>query len=617
MNSNSEFIDPPLISVVVPVALGRGPLDILLSWVDEAIQENFHVVVVLDGSPDAFNRELTSLFSRSTSMNLTLLNGIYGSPGAARNAGLNAAIGKWVYFWDSDDLPYIQRAKSMVLEADRTNSKFAVGSFEWKQGNSIDKIQPHLLNQTHHKNLISIGLNPGIWRFAFRRSEINHKFSTLQMAEDQIFLLQNVEFSQCFLTFEEIVYRYHSGIPSQQTSNPKFISDIALSLELTSRLFTTSISPDQSLVARIFILRQFLTALKHGTMRLKLRMVLTGFSVLKRLGISNLFLLFFNPLKLQGSDHKLKDKTMIIVPLTGGLGNQLFQFAAALSLADGKGILLDQSIGKPRLNAQGLPEIDSLILPENVTLRQQKQTNLILSKIFGFMLRNGVSPRKFENFTLSQIFLRCIWKFSAFFIFKSNFKPIAGVGVGYFDIPKVNRRTVLYGYFQSYRWPKSVKLQLQNLTPKTLPPELVNLKADSDLECPLVVHIRLGDYRSEENFGLLDRNYFLSAIRDLWSTQNYKKIWLFSDEPEEAIKYFPTDLIQHIRVISDFQNSAVLTLESMRFGHGYVISNSSFSWWGAFLSHHPNAKVIAPLPWFKNLVEPIDLVPPEWVRKST
>ena len=50
----------------------------------------------------------------------------------------------------------------------------------------------------------------------------------------------------------------------------------------------------------------------------------------------------------------------------------------------------------------------------------------------------------------------------------------------------------------------------------------------------------------------------------------------------------------------------------MRYGHGYIIANSSLSWWAASLSHAKNPLVVAPSPWFKQIGTPNKLIPDNW-----
>ena len=143
--------------------------------------------------------------------------------------------------------------------------------------------------------------------------------------------------------------------------------------------------------------------------------------------------------------------------------------------------------------------------------------------------------------------------------------------------------------------------------------ELVNsFKALALKENPLIVHVRLGDYLAEGGFGTLHKIYYKKAIGKAMELGDFGKIWMFSNDALEAINRLPDNLKLEVRVMPPFQESPAMALEVMRMGKGYVIANSTFSWWGASLSYQPKPVVIYPYPWFKSLDSPLDLVPPNW-----
>jgi hypothetical protein len=107
---------------------------------------------------------------------------------------------------------------------------------------------------------------------------------------------------------------------------------------------------------------------------------------------------------------------------------------------------------------------------------------------------------------------------------------------------------------------------------------------------------------------------FSEAIEKIQKENQALNYWLFSNEPEEAIKYLPLAIRNQIVIVPDFSGSSGETLEAMRHANHYILGNSSLSWWGAFLSYETNPQIICPQPWFKLNVEPSKLIPQNWVR---
>lgn len=304
----------------------------------------------------------------------------------------------------------------------------------------------------------------------------------------------------------------------------------------------------------------------------------------------------------------------ITIALTGGLGNQLFQLAAALHYAgDGKVQLLTEP-GKPRVSKDGKPEIFSLKLPKNVEILGNGHFGWLFSKVIGFNLRSGLQPTKIESFASPLI--RFISSFTLFLLTGNWWKVVASDNLGFPADLKIGRSTLLIGYFQTEKYINEIGVN-NFISFQDHHVSLVEeYRALAEIEKPLVMHVRLGDYRGEDEIGILSGSYYRQNCDSLLETKHFGKIWLFSDEPIEAAKLIERRHEHLVRVVNSNHLSSAETLEIMTFGYGYLIANSSFGWWGAYLTKSAHPLVLAPTPWFKKIAEPRNLIPKEWMRAS-
>ena len=305
--------------------------------------------------------------------------------------------------------------------------------------------------------------------------------------------------------------------------------------------------------------------------------------------------------------------------LTGGLGNQLFQFAAALSSAENREIRIFEDLGKPRLNHRGNPELFSFKIDQVFAISHNSNNSFFASKSAGYLLRSSIWPKRFEKPRVIRMMTRVAATIVQSFILRDLLSPVTISRVGYQRI-RVNRLStkifnpLLIGYFQSSVWPMEVQNQLQVLTLCKEGPVLQELKLQSQAIKPIVVHIRRGDYRNESTFGLLGRDYYSKAFGIIQEQFPNHPIWVFSDEISEAksiLAFIPQNRIQYI---ADVDGESAASLTAMRYGCAYIIANSTFSWWGAFLSTSENPLVIAPEPWFIGQIDPLHLIPENWIR---
>ena len=315
---------------------------------------------------------------------------------------------------------------------------------------------------------------------------------------------------------------------------------------------------------------------------------------------------------LQRLVHMLnRTKRLGLVP-NGGLGNQLFQIAAGLYISKNKKVQIFGELGNPRVLSDSLPVSSRLIFPEESVLYRSKKFNSLaklisrisLSLSAGYGSNKVSSPiLKATNFALRML------------SYLSNYRILLGRGVGYTDNLDSTNRGIAIGYFQSYKYAADpdVSKILRKIKPKAPGEQLRTYIALADVENPIVVHVRLGDYLNENDFGILPKSYFIENLERLMNKLPESKVWVFSDDLASAAEYFQTIEKSKVRLVPEIDLCPVSTLELMRHGAAHLISNSSFGWWGAFLSYRGNGIVICPKPWFKGLPDPKDLVPPNWI----
>jgi len=316
----------------------------------------------------------------------------------------------------------------------------------------------------------------------------------------------------------------------------------------------------------------------------------------------------------------MRSKKRIGVYLSGGLGNQLFQLAAAISNSQGRGIEVIDKPGHRRLNSNNDPEIFDLTVDTITNIYRRKEEGFLLGKSIEYILRISIRPRRIEK---NKLFL--FTAISAATVlhslcFRRLYFPLIISEPGSSNITR--RKLVekfynpfLIGYFQSFVWPESVRPQLQALTVVKEGPDLRSLRLEAELLAPVIIHVRRGDYKElKDTYGIPGENYYRRAMRIIDGTYANHPVWIFSDEVCEARKILNWLPLDRVKFIPAVDGQAAASLMAMRLGCAYVIANSTFSWWGAFLSHCENPLVIAPKPWFFGYKEPDLLIPSSWIR---
>jgi len=312
-------------------------------------------------------------------------------------------------------------------------------------------------------------------------------------------------------------------------------------------------------------------------------------------------------------------KNKITLSLTGGLGNQLFQLSAGLKISAGGQLNISTIYGKPRQNKEGRAEIFSFSLPGRVKNDSHKSAPWLVNKIAGYLLRIGIAPRGLEKFK----FLLTLIRITITIVFNIFLKEMTSIiyakNIGYTELKVKKGNSLIFGYFQSYRWAidPNVKKEMMAIHVSEHADIVLEYSKLAEIEKPLIVHVRLGDYLNEKDFGIPSVSYYTKGIEHVLSFNKCSTIWLFSDDVELAKSFISEENNLPIRVFGQICDSTAVTFEVMRLGFGYVVANSTFSWWAAFLSKNSDVEVVAPDPWFAGINEPVDLIPINWKRMNS
>jgi Glycosyl transferase family 11 len=305
----------------------------------------------------------------------------------------------------------------------------------------------------------------------------------------------------------------------------------------------------------------------------------------------------------------------VAVALTGGLGNQLFQFAAGLHFAKSTSskLIVNTTLGAPKGRDINRPDLLELFSANESLLIQSKAWPPNAMRIFNVLLSRGVDANSigrkteiaFLKLLAERIFIRSE---------PNRLKIYVANDLGHVDTTRIPNH-LLIGYFQTYRYFENpgVRDLMRNFGHSNVKIKM-QYETLAELEQPLIVHVRRGDYRNEQRFGLLSSEYYQEAIKRQFELYGYKKVWLFSDEPSFAMSLISAKIGKELRVFDNSRHSPALTLDLMRMGRGFVLANSSFGYWAAQLSNASNMRIFAPKPWFMGMVEPRDLIHPEWER---
>ncbi len=288
---------------------------------------------------------------------------------------------------------------------------------------------------------------------------------------------------------------------------------------------------------------------------------------------------------------------MIVTRLKGRLGNQMFQYAAGRALAERHrtSVVLDTSWmvqfrrggGVVRYELEPF-ELDAPVRPVWEVARVPNPRRVVYA-----LQRVRPSRRKFVH------------------IIEENSRTNAFVP----EVLTAPDQTYLLGYWQFEDYFVNQADAIREAF--TFPPagdetrRFAEKIADKEA---VSVHIRRGDYTRHELLGFLDAEYYRRAVAAIADAVPNIHLFVISDDPEwcAAELRFPHPTTVVDRSLPEERGWEDMQLISLCRHH--VTSNSTFSWWGAWLNPSPSKVVVAPKIWTLGERRVGDPIPASWVR---
>jgi glycosyltransferase involved in cell wall biosynthesis len=263
--SNAQY----LLSVIIPISRMAGRLqnlEITLSNLHK--EKEIQIILIHDIQDSNTGVEIGKILDLYPKNSVKLIEKYFGSPGSARNFGINYVKGSWVNFVDSDDI-FMPSDLIQILRGEETLSSAAlVSNYE-----TVDSVTKLVTVHVHNESLTKIALRPGLWRWTFNASLIGHtRFSNLSMGEDQKFLYDFYKVNQKINLIDVTTYRYTINQELQLTNQSKPKRDLFQVLsEILEIRKSTQANFDE--FTETMILKLFISSIIHSTMSKKVRSV--------------------------------------------------------------------------------------------------------------------------------------------------------------------------------------------------------------------------------------------------------------------------------------------------------------------------------------------------------
>ncbi len=299
---------------------------------------------------------------------------------------------------------------------------------------------------------------------------------------------------------------------------------------------------------------------------------------------------------------------MIIVRLSGGLGNQMFQYAFGKALAMRRGLDLKIDVSRygtepaeyRRYQLGGFDISADIVSPQDMRAMGLPpfDGSGVLSRLRRklFRMRESRLPLSQRRIVMEPRFTYC--------------QEVLDVRDGAIFIGDWQSEKYFDDVAEDIRKEFSIREWTKN--GKSIRDEIMSAKRGT----PVSLHVRRGDNvsrpQSAAKYGTPSTQYYLDAAAAIAKTVKDPAYYIFTDDVpwvEENLASLSPRVIVSDKGATDAEEIVLMSLCKH-----HIISNSTFSWWGAWLNPRDDKTVIAPKRWFRTTADTSDLFPGGWIR---
>lgn len=619
LKQNTGMAEPPLITVAVTIYNIKDYLKRSIESVCHQTYSNLEILLVDDGSTDGSAKVCDEYAGKDA--RIRVIHKKNGGPSEARNIAIEQAKGEYIAFVDGDDWIEKDMYENMYLALKKAEAKLAVCAYkEVSAGGVNDPTNDTVVYFEKDEALESfireeeeIQIQNAAWNKLFSKELLTElRFPVGKLYEEILFTTKLLHEAGRVVYLNQGYYNYvvdRAGSIMNAGVNARIFTD-QIPLYYEKREYLQSIGREDLVNIHNFffykrLLQHYLELQKNRPENYKvfcrnIKQIIKkeGAYIPKAYEINissrndaikmKLFRISpkgyyyftqFNEKYLipQKQFKKAQTEPLVVIQLSGGMGNQMFQYALYLQLkALGRNVKIDDKteyVGRDNARPIRLGVFEAgYPRPTEVEMRCLTDSYMdIVSKI-----RRKITGRK-----------------SAEYMEKSQL----------FDEEVLRKeRAYLAGCWQSEKYFAGIKEEVREaFTFKNLElsDKMREYEQNMQKSNSVCLHIRRGDYLQVSDMygGICTPQYYEEAMKRMETECPDCHFFVFTNDVAWVKENYKKDNLTVVE--GNDEDAGYIDMYLMTRCKHYILANSSFSWWGCYLSSSKEKKVIAPSQWFK------------------